>query len=200
MRIVHGFLNFTSDRNSPFSLNNRRQHSDASRLSVDRALAAGDRIGLAPGGISEMFEGYPKPGTHRDEEYAIARHKGFLKLAMKHGVPVIPVYCFGASKLLRRLQLPEFFERISKLFRISVVVLFGRWGLPIPFRQRLLYAVGEPIYPRYFNEGTASPIADTLEFQNQVDEMHTKFCDSLANLFERHKENYGWGHKTLKLV
>ena len=71
MRIVHGFLNFTSDRNSPFSLNNRRQHSDASRLSVDRALAAGDRIGLAPGGISEMFEGYPKPGTHRDEEYAI---------------------------------------------------------------------------------------------------------------------------------
>lgn len=173
--------------------------SDASRSSVDRALSAGDSIGLAPGGISEMFEGYPKPGTHPDEEYAIARHKGFLKLAMKHGTPVVPVYCFGATKMLRRLQLPEIFERISKLLRISVVILFGKWALPIPFRQRLLYAVGEPIYPRYICEGSPFPI-DNIEFQQQVDEMHSKFCDALTNLFERHKESYGWGHKVLKLI
>jgi hypothetical protein len=175
------------------------QSRDAGRVSVDRALSSGARIGLAPGGIAEMFEGYPKPGTHPDEEYAIARHKGFLKLAVKHGLPVIPVYCFGASKMLKRLQLPDFFERISKILRISVVVLFGRGGLPIPFRQRLLYTVGEPIYPRYIQEGGQLP-TDSLEIQQQVNEMHTKFCDSLTNLFERHKESYGWGHKTLKLV
>ena len=174
-------------------------YRDASRSSVDRALSEGHRIGIAPGGISEMFEGYPKPGTLPNEEYAIARHKGFLKLAMKHGTPVIPVYCFGASKMMRRLQLPDFFEKLSKILKISVVVLFGKWGLPIPFRNRLLYTVGEPIYPRYVNEGTPLP-TEALEYQHQVDEMHSKFCDSLTNLFEHHKESYGWGNKILKLV
>jgi hypothetical protein len=35
---------------------------DASRATVDRALRQGDRVGVVPGGISEMFAGYPKPG------------------------------------------------------------------------------------------------------------------------------------------
>jgi 1-acyl-sn-glycerol-3-phosphate acyltransferase len=167
---------------------------------VDKALSVGARLGLAPGGISEMFEGFPKPGTHPDEEYAITRHKGFLKLAMKHRKAVIPIYCFGASKMFRRLQLPSFFERLSKILKTSIVIFFGRWGLPIPFRQRLLYVVGEPIYPRYIAEGKSMPLEDTQDYQHQLDELHSKFCAALTKLFERHKESYGWGHKVLKLI
>jgi 1-acyl-sn-glycerol-3-phosphate acyltransferase len=173
---------------------------DAGRSSVNQALAEGHRIGLAPGGISEMFEGFPKPGTHPDEEYVIARHRGFLKLAVKHGIPVIPVYCFGASKLLKRLQLPDFVERISRILRISIVLVFGAFGLPIPYRQRLLYTVGEPIYPQYIKEGSAAPSETSLEFEQQVNDMQYEFCSSIANLFERHKESYGWEHKILKLI
>ena len=72
--------------------------SDASRSAVDKALSEGSRIGVAVGGIAEMFEGYPKHLTHPDEEYTIVR-KGIVRLAIKHGIPIIPVYCFGSTKL-----------------------------------------------------------------------------------------------------
>ena len=121
---------------------------DASRDAVDSALSEGARIGLAPGGIAEMFEGYPKPLTHPDDEYAILEgRKGFIRMAIRHGVPVVPVYAFGATKMLRRLQLPGFVEQISKLLRISICIFFGRWNLPIPYRTKLLYVMGKTLYP-----------------------------------------------------
>jgi 1-acyl-sn-glycerol-3-phosphate acyltransferase len=158
---------------------------------VSRALSQGDRIGIVPGGIAEIFEGYPKQGCRPDEEYSIVR-KGFLQLALQHGVPVVPVYCFGATKMFRRLNLPAL-ERLSSLIRASIVVFFGVWGLPVPFRQKLLYVMGNPITP---------PPAggDVVEQQYAVDEMHKQFCDELMRIFDRHKEAYGWGHKSLKLL
>lgn len=166
---------------------------DASRPSVDRALAQGSRIGLAPGGIAEMFEGYPKVGAHPDEEYVILNpRKGFVRMAIRHGVPLVPVYCFGATKMFKRLQLPAL-EHISKLLRISICVFFGSWGLPVPFRQRLLYVMGNPIHPAVNSDNGA-------EFENQVDAVHARFCDELVALFDRHKESYGWARKTLRVV
>lgn len=169
-------------------------YRDASRPSVDQALAEGSRIGLAPGGIAEMFEGYPKAGTHPDEEYVILNaRKGFVRMAVKHGVPLIPVYCFGATKMFKRLQLPAL-EYLSKLLRISICVFFGSWGLPMPFRQRLLYVMGSPLFPPEVNSN------DTEVLDSQVDALHARFCDELVALFDRHKESYGWARKTLRVV
>jgi 2-acylglycerol O-acyltransferase 2 len=167
---------------------------DASRPSVDQALKEGSRIGLAPGGIAEMFEGYPKPGTHPNEEYVILNsRKGFVRMAIKHGVPLIPVYCFGSTKMFRRLELPAL-EHLSKLLRISICVFFGSWGLPMPFRQRLLYVMGSPLFPP--NAGSNN----TAELDQHVDALHARFCNELIALFDRHKESYGWDRKTLRVV
>jgi hypothetical protein len=162
--------------------------SDASRSSVSQALAHGDRIGIALGGIAEIFEGYPKPSTHPDEEYSIVR-TGFLRLAIEHGIPVIPIYCFGATKMLRRLNIPVL-EHLSRWMRFSVCVFYGAWGLPIPFRQRISYVIGDPIHPPRQNG----------DEDCQIGEMHELFCDELSRIFDRHKEAYGWGHKTLRLL
>jgi 1-acyl-sn-glycerol-3-phosphate acyltransferase len=157
-------------------------------------LADGARIGLAPGGIAEMFEGYPKPGTHPDEEYVIINsRKGFIRLAIKHGVPVVPVFCFGVTKMLKRLQLPALFEQVSNLLRVSICIFYGAWGLPIPFRQKLLYVMGDPMFP-------PTPSGDEAALNQQVDLMHSEFCNKLTGLFERHKRSYGWDRKTLKLI
>jgi 1-acyl-sn-glycerol-3-phosphate acyltransferase len=164
---------------------------DASKDSVERALALGDRIAVIPGGIAEIFEGYPKPNTHPDEEYAIVR-SGFLRLAIKHGIPVIPVYCFGATKMLKRLELPGL-EQLSLFLRVSICLFFGVGGLPIPFRQRLSYVMGQPILPPV--RTTGSDISDA-----HVKEMQDRFCAEVQRLFDRHKEAYGWSHKTLKLL
>ena len=183
--------------------------SDASRPSVDRALKEGVRLGIAPGGIAEMFEGYPKPNTDPNDEYTIVR-KGLFRLAIKHNTPIVPVYCFGSTKIFRRLQLPPIIEKLSLLLRISIVVFFGQFGLPIPFRQKLLYVIGNPILPPSSasapspDASTTSTFAGGLSLANAlidqeqlVQEMQTKFCDELIRLFDRHKESYGWGQKQL---
>jgi 1-acyl-sn-glycerol-3-phosphate acyltransferase len=164
--------------------------SDASRSSVNKALANGDRIAIVPGGIAEIFEGYPKRGTKPHEEYSIVR-KGFLQLAQQHGVPVIPIYCFGSTKMLHRWNIP-LLDRLSSWIRASIVIFYGEWGLPIPFRQKLLYVIGNPIHPNAVTN--SSPSADI------VNRMHQQFCDELRRIFNRHKESYGWEHKSLHLL
>mmetsp|Transcript_5329 Transcript_5329/g.7821 ORF Transcript_5329/g.7821 Transcript_5329/m.7821 type:complete len:367 (-) Transcript_5329:1312-2412(-) len=169
---------------------------DASRGSVNKALSNGLSVGVAPGGIPEMFEGYPKPGTHPDDECALlANRKGFIRMAIRHGVPVIPVYTFGATKMFKRLQLPWVFEYISKMLRISLCLFFGQLGLPVPFRQRLLYVMGRPIFPPEMGG-----IVDDEVLQEQVDAMHQKFCDELIRIFDKYKDCYGWQRKRLEIV
>jgi Diacylglycerol acyltransferase len=158
-------------------------------------MAAGDRLGIVPGGIAEIFEGYPKAGVGPHEECAVVR-RGFLRLCARHNVPVVPVYAFGATKMFHRLHLPAL-ERLSRILRTSLVIFFGVWGLPIPFRQRLSYVVGDPILPHPI---PASATTSEDAIGQQVDDMHARFCNELLRLFERHKEAYGWGHKSLKLI
>lgn len=140
-----------------------------------------------------MFEGYPKTGTHPDEEYAIVR-KGIFRLAVEHKVPILPVYCFGSTKLLRRLQLPSLVEKISLLLRVSLVIFYGKLGLPIPFRQKLLYVMGQPIYPTKTSGDSGS------SDEAMVDDMYARYCEEMVRIFDRQKESYGWAHKTLKLI
>eukprot|EP00586_Coscinodiscus_wailesii_P006519 CAMPEP_0172488966 /NCGR_PEP_ID=MMETSP1066-20121228/18696_1 /TAXON_ID=671091 /ORGANISM="Coscinodiscus wailesii, Strain CCMP2513" /LENGTH=362 /DNA_ID=CAMNT_0013256511 /DNA_START=6 /DNA_END=1091 /DNA_ORIENTATION=+ len=167
---------------------------DASRGAVSLALSEKQRLGLAPGGIAEMFTGYPKPRTHvNDECVLLSSRKGFIRMAVKHGVPVVPVYCFGSSQLLRRLPLPRFFEKLSQLLRVSLVMFFGRWGLPIPWRQKLLYVIGRVLVPPVVPAGTQ-------EERDTVDNMHRQFCDEIERIFEKNKHAYGWGDKRLRFV
>lgn len=159
----------------------------------------GARIGLAPGGIEEMFEGYPKPGRSPNEECVIVR-RGFLRLAAKHRRPVVPIFCFGSSKLFHRLQ-SSLLERISLMLRASLVIFYGIRGLPIPFRQKLLYVVGSPVVPETrLDPVSGNNTTSTSDMEKQLDELYSKFCDELVHIFERNKESYGWGHKTLRII
>jgi 1-acyl-sn-glycerol-3-phosphate acyltransferase len=166
---------------------------DASKDTVDRALASGDRVGVIPGGISEMFMGYPRPGCHPDQETVLVR-RGLFRMASRHQRPVLPIYCFGSTKLFRRLELPVL-ETLSNLLRISFILFYGVWGLPIPFRQRLTYIVGQPIVPP-----PSAGAAHSQENEAEIEAMHQAFCKELHRLFERHKDAYGWGHKTLQIL
>jgi len=172
---------------------------DASRTAVDHALSSGSRIGVAPGGIAEMFEGYPKPGTDPDGEYTLLRNRtGFVRMAIKHRLPIVPVYCFGSSKFFHRVQLPEFVEKISNLLRISICPFFGPWGLPVPYRTRLLYAVGRPIFPPSSMMQGIEGVG--REGDDVVEHVHGQVRTELYRIFEKYKFYYGWDRKSLEIV
>ncbi len=182
-----------------------------------------------------MFWGYPKEGCLPREEYAfIQGRKGFVKMAMKHGVPIVPVYCFGNTHAMHKARTPWVLEalsrcvalrvgrggacchwaraecalrprsptnpasthqQITRLLRTSLILTWGRWGLPIPYRVPLLYAVGKPL--RVLHRADPS--------RAEVDAAHAAFCRALQDLFDAYKHHYhdgvkDWGHKTLRIV
>ena len=96
-------------------------------------------------------------------------------MAVKHKVPIVPIYCFGSSMLMKRLKLPNFIEKLGLMLRISLVVFFGKWGLPIPFRQRLLYVMGKPIYPP-ITTGKDIILSTT---DQRVEHMYQQYCQEL---------------------
>eukprot|EP00527_Entomoneis_sp_CCMP2396_P000711 CAMPEP_0198155236 /NCGR_PEP_ID=MMETSP1443-20131203/69031_1 /TAXON_ID=186043 /ORGANISM="Entomoneis sp., Strain CCMP2396" /LENGTH=329 /DNA_ID=CAMNT_0043821979 /DNA_START=1330 /DNA_END=2320 /DNA_ORIENTATION=+ len=153
---------------------------DASRASVHRALSlpSPTTVGIIPGGIAEIFEGYPKRGAHPDEEYTIVR-KGFLKMAIQHNRPVVPIDCFGATNMMRRLNIP-ILEWLSNLLHISLCVFYGVGGLPLPFRQRLSYVMGEPIHPP--TSSNSNNNSNELLLNQQINDMHGQFCKSLQSI------------------
>lgn len=53
-------------------------------------------MSLVPGGIAEMFLWE----EHR-EVIKIKERKGFVRIAVEQGVPLVPVYHFGNSRLFR---------------------------------------------------------------------------------------------------
>ncbi|KAL7478585.1 hypothetical protein ACHAW6_004377 [Cyclotella cf. meneghiniana] len=174
---------------------------DASRSAVSEACSMHPRrIGISPGGIAEMFETFPKPGFHPNDEAALLKDRtGMFKLALQHKLPIVPVYVFGATKMFRRVQLPRFIETLSRMFKISLCLLFGKLGLPIPFRQRLMYVMGRTIFPPIAT-GEDVGLLESDDFNKRVQDMHDAFCNEIARIFDRNKEHYGWGHKTLRIV
>lgn len=80
------------------------------------------------------------------EEVLIRARRGLMKTSIETGAPVVPVYHLGNSRVLKFG--PAFiFRGISRRLRTSLGLVFGRWGLPIPFQHPIHMLVGLPIQP-----------------------------------------------------
>ena len=141
----------------------------------------GRSIGVMPGGIAEIFL------TNDDTEGAfLLKRKGFCKLAIQAGRPLVPCYTFGNTQVFHCLT-GSFLRRLSAILRISVTLFWGRWGLPVPFRKPILLCCGAPIDVVQCDNPT----------QKQIDALHTTFLEAMQELFDAHKGMYGWPQKRL---
>lgn len=147
-----------------------------------------ENVGIILDGIDGMFSCCPE-----QEIAAILQRKGIVKIALKAGVPLVPVYGFGHTSLWTIVVDPfGLLQYMSKLLGISLVPFFGRfgWFLGPPRRLPVAVCLGEPVKcPRIDNPT-----------QDQIDKYHQELLDSYHELFEKHKVAYGWKHKTLKFV
>jgi hypothetical protein len=155
---------------------------------LDCLMKKEENVGIILDGIDGMFSCCPE-----QEMAAIQQRKGIVKIALKAGVPLVPVYGFGHTSLWTIVVDPfGLLQYLSKVLGISLVPFFGRfgWFLGPPRRRAVAVCLGEPVKcPRLDNPTLA-----------QIDHYHQELLKAYQELFETHKAAYGWPHKTLKFV
>jgi len=155
---------------------------EATDAHISAELIAGQSLAVTPGGIAEMF--YSGAQGCKNEVVVLGSRKGFVRHAIKHGAALVPVYVFGANSLFHRVALPQAITDLSRYLRASIMLFFGRFGLPIPFSTPLVYAVGQSILLN------PCPCVGPPT-QDEVDFVHNAFIRSLVCAFEENKQGMG---------
>jgi 1-acyl-sn-glycerol-3-phosphate acyltransferase len=155
-------------------------------------LERGHLVGVYPGGVREAFKG--PEGRHRVKDYW-CKSLGFVRLAMRAGVPIVPVACAGIDDIYVQLKTAEelkdsLFARLLQKYmnnpKYSVALFAGAGVLPLP--ARLVYQAGDPIVmpgtgeeaanDRGLVERTRDEVAEKLE--RLIDEADARRAKALG--------------------
>ncbi|GMR45091.1 hypothetical protein PMAYCL1PPCAC_15286, partial [Pristionchus mayeri] len=153
-----------------------------------RQKEKGQAISVVAGGLNEAL--MSAPGKYH---LKMKDRKGFIKMAINEGADLVPMFHFGENetykpvtgicpKRLRNMQ-----AHVMKDVGFCMPSLMGRsliglpWGGLVPLQTRLVTVIGGPIHV----DRNPNPT------QEEVDHLHTVYCEKLIELFESHKGNYG---------
>eukprot|EP00934_Nitzschia_sp_Nitz4_P001480 Nitzschia sp. Nitz4//scaffold61_size107673//50336//54256//NITZ4_004236-RA/size107673-snap-gene-0.46-mRNA-1//1//CDS//3329555713//1480//frame0 len=162
----------------------------ASRSVARKALEEKESLGISTGGVAEVFE------TNADDQCIVLKTRiGMIKLAIRTGADLVPCYLFGNTDLLGCWAgegIPEgrnILEKISRKVGFALIWIYGRFGLPIPYRIPILGVMGKPI-PTY-------QIKSENPTDEQCEAIMKQLVDEMQGLFDRYKGLYGWENKKL---
>uniref|UniRef100_A0A8D0BI69 Acyltransferase n=1 Tax=Salvator merianae TaxID=96440 RepID=A0A8D0BI69_SALMN len=158
-----------------------------SASSVLRKPEGGNVLVIAVGGAQEALDARPGAFT-----LLLANRKGFVRLAIQHGAPLVPVFSFGENEVFDQVENPKGSwlrwtqERLQKIMGISLPLFHARGifqysiGL-IPYRRPIHTVVGKPIQVQKKHNPS----------NEEVDKLHQTYIEELCKLFEEHKLKYG---------
>eukprot|EP00536_Pseudo-nitzschia_multiseries_P002333 jgi/Psemu1/283655/fgenesh1_pg.30_\ len=163
---------------------------DASRHVARNTLEGGESIGISTGGVAEIFF-----TNEADECILLKERVGLVKLAIRTGSDIVPCYLFGNTELLNCWSgegVPGatfVLEKISRKLGFALILIYGRFFLPIPFRKPILAVMGRPIHTHHVKGEDPTP--------EQVKEIQTELLQEMERIFDTYKPLYGWDEKKL---
>eukprot|EP00966_Prymnesium_polylepis_P129819 3002085-Prymnesium_polylepis.1 len=116
---------------------------DANSATVDAAVTSGRSVVLNPGGVWEQVN-----TSHEREALYVQPSLGFIRLALRHGTPLLPMYGFGETQLWRTHgAFLKHRQWAAEHLRVGLPLVSGRLGtilpLALPYGHTLV--VGKPI-------------------------------------------------------
>ncbi len=177
---------------------------DASRKYAEMALEKQKSLVILPGGEAEQIR-----TTYGKEKIFLSRRKGFIKLAIRKGVPVVPMYVFGSSDSYTTYHRTNKFDwsfynlryTLMKNFGICIMVCTGLWGsylCPLPKKTTIVF--GKPIYFQPSSKESSNGSGGFEPTSEELDKGHTLFVKELTALFDEHKTRLGYGDRTLEVI
>jgi 2-acylglycerol O-acyltransferase 2 len=162
---------------------------DARRSVAESLLDHGRSVIVLPGGMAEQIR------TTRGKEIVyLQNRKGFLKLSMRKGVPVVPVYVFGASDHYHTSH-ALFVPRLWLMKNLGACITLDTGymcSLTCPFPIKTTIVFGQPLSFDMKEKGSPT--------SQELDAAHTKFIMALTRLFDEHKIRLGCGDRKLEII
>jgi 1-acyl-sn-glycerol-3-phosphate acyltransferase len=152
-------------------------------------LAKNKGTGFVPGGVQEVI--LMDPSKPDDLVLYLKNRKGFVKLALELGNPIVPVFTFNLEQSYRSfVPRGKFVGKVARKIGFLPVFFFGRFGIPygIPKPVKLTVVLGEPLHIPCENDNVS---------KESVEKYHALYLEKVVELFERHKHAQGYGHRNL---
>jgi len=143
-------------------------------------------IVIVVGGAAEALDAHANTNV-----LTLRRRKGFVKVAIRNGASLVPIFSFGENDLYNTVPNPKgsslrkFQENFQKLTGVSPPVFYGRgifnydYGM-LPIRKEIHTVFGKAI-----------ETTKTLEPSEQyVDEVHDKYIAELQRIYDKHKDKF----------
>ncbi|KAI9267316.1 diacylglycerol acyltransferase-domain-containing protein [Sporodiniella umbellata] len=192
-------LTLTSNFNMPFyrDIIMALGVAAVSRRSCETILSSepGRSIVIVVGGAAESLEA--RPGIN---DLVLKKRLGFIRIAIRHGSPLVPVFSFGENDLYEQVENKKgsLLFTLQKKFQAAMgftMPLFHARGVfnydvgIVPFRHQIATVVGKPIAVPTLEEGETEPT------QEQLLSVQKLYIEELERIYNKYKDVYALDRK-----